>query len=160
MFQISKCFKWLSSLHNPNPVFVSRLFMNVCCSIRCHIKHEVTHNPTFSQLPCINVLFVEISDPAGIKFFVSLLLAMWVPSRGQKSCNKKHSTQEFYNWNDTDSSRVKVLSQHAQGYQLSGGTEGKYALSQSTLLLWYGSSKTTKKKNLSRWQEPRHWCSR
>lgn len=52
---------------------------------------------TFFQLPCINVRFVEVGDPAGVKLLIRLLLSMWVTSWGQKSCTiKKKKKQELY----------------------------------------------------------------
>lgn len=51
-------------------------------------KQRITliYKYTFFQLPCINVWLVEVSDPAGVKLLICLLLSMWITSWGQKSC--------------------------------------------------------------------------
>lgn len=49
----------------------------------------VIHRSTFSQLPCVNVLLVEISDPSGVELLIRLLLLMRVTPRGQDSCTVK-----------------------------------------------------------------------
>lgn len=102
LFTLSRVFQWFSSLsfNSCSAVDLFLLFFMTCfcCAIRHSArpwnkclgsKHKALRHPTFSQLPCVDVWFVEVGDPAGIKLLVRLLLPMWVTPRGQNSCKNK-----------------------------------------------------------------------